>query len=339
MPKVSIIVPCYKVEQYLNRCINSLVCQTLQDIEIILVDDESPDRVPQMCDNWASKDSRIRVVHKKNAGLGMACNSGIDIASGDYIAFCDSDDYVDLDCYEVLYNAAIANDVDGVYSGIKRVTDGGDVTIMSQAVEAHIFALNEIPSFQLDMIASAPSDKVERSRQMSAKIVLYSGKIIRENHIRFHSERQYISEDLLFNLDFLQHCHKVMELPKSFYYYYINTASLSQVFRIDRFEKYKLLRDYLLNHYNDIGPQREFKNRVNKMFIGYVRGAIKKIVTSEETYRNKKNLLAGICNDDIWNKLAYEYPIERLPKNKWLVFKLIQYRLITILFFLFKLGK
>ena len=339
MPKVSIIVPCYKVEQYLNRCINSLVCQTLQDIEIILVDDESPDRVPQMCDNWASKDSRIRVVHKKNAGLGMACNSGIDIASGDYIAFCDSDDYVDLDCYEVLYNAAIANDVDGVYSGIKRVTDGGDVTIMSQAVEAHIFALNEIPSFQLDMIASAPSDKVERSRQMSAKIVLYSGKIIRENHIRFHSERQYISEDLLFNLDFLQHCHKVMELPKSFYYYYINTASLSQVFRIDRFEKYKLLRDYLLNHYNDIGPQREFKNRVNKMFISYVRGAIKKIVTSEETYRNKKNLLAGICNDDIWNKLAYEYPIERLPKNKWLVFKLIQYRLITILFFLFKLGK
>lgn len=339
MPKVSIIVPCYNVERYLNRCMNSLVSQTLRDIEIILVDDGSPDRVPAMCDDWARIDARIQVVHKKNAGLGMACNSGIEVASGDYIAFCDSDDYVDLNCYEELYNAAVTNNVDGVYSGIKRVTEKGDVTIMSQATETRVFTPNEISSFQLEMIASAPSDKVERYRQMSAKIVLYSGKIIRENHIRFHSERQYISEDLLFNLDFLQHCHKVIELPKSFYYYYINTASLSQVFRIDRFEKYKLLRDYLLNHYEDIRPQREFKNRVNKMFIGYVRGAIKKIVTSEEPYRNKKALLADICNDDIWNKLAYEYPIGRLPKNKWLVFKLIQYRLIAILFFLFKLGK
>lgn len=337
MPKVSIIVPCYKVEQYLDRCINSLVCQTLQDIEIILIDDESPDLVPQMCDNWACKDPRIRVVHKKNAGLGMACNSGIDIASGDYIAFCDSDDYVDLDCYEVLYNTAVENDVDGVYSGIKRVTDTGDVTIMSQAAEAHIFALNEIPSFQLDMIASAPSDKVERYRQMSAKIVLYSGKIIRDHYIRFHSERQYISEDLLFNLDFLQCCHSVMELPQSFYYYYVNTNSLSHTFRLDRFEKYKLLRNYLLCRYPQIVPSAEFRNRVDKLFIGYVRGAIRDIIASKEPYGNKRLLLIDICSDSIWGKLAQEYPIERMPLDKRLVFKLINHSMIIVLYLLFKL--
>lgn len=337
MPKVSIIVPCYNVERYLDRCISGLVNQTLQDIEIVLVDDESPDRVPEMCDDWARKDTRIRVVHKKNAGLGMACNSGVEVASGDYIAFCDSDDYVDLNCYEELYNAAVANNVDGVYSGIKRVTEKGDVTIMSQAAETHVFSQNEISSFQLDMIASVPADKVERHRQMSAKIVLYSGKIIRENHIRFHSERQYISEDLLFNLDFLQHCHSVMELSKSFYYYYYNMASLSHIFRFDRYEKYRFLRDYLLSHYKHLGDLDELRIRVDKMFIGYVRGAIRIIITSKESYKNKKLLLAKICKDSIWEELALEYPIKDMPVDKRIIFLLIRYHLITLLYLLFKL--
>ena len=100
MPKVSIIVPCWGVEKYLDRCVESLVNQTLKDIEIILVDDESPDRVPVMCDDWAKKDSRIRVIHKKNGGLGFARNSGLDIATGEYVTFCDSDDYIEQEAYE-----------------------------------------------------------------------------------------------------------------------------------------------------------------------------------------------------------------------------------------------
>lgn len=339
MPKVSIIVPCYNVELYLNRCVNSLVNQTLRDIEIILVDDESPDRVPQMCDEWGRKDSRIRVVHKKNGGLGMACNSGIDIATGDYIAFCDSDDYVDLECYGVLYETAIHNKVDAVYSGIKRVTETGEITPMSQAETQHIFTVDEIPKFQLEMISSSPSERVERYRQMSAKIVLYSGTVIRKNNIRFHSERQYISEDLLFNLDFLQHCYRVMELPKSFYYYYVNTSSLSQTFRPDRFEKYKLLREYLLCRYRSIGYRDEFVNRVNKLFIGYTRSAMQRIVSSKETFQVKNLLLTNICNDDIWNRLAQEYPVGMMPKDKRLIFELIRYRRVFVLYILFKFKR
>lgn len=85
--KVSIIVPVYNVEKYLDRCLTSLINQTLKDIEIILVDDESPDNCPAICDNYAQKDPRIKVIHKKNQGLGMACNSGMENATGEYIAF------------------------------------------------------------------------------------------------------------------------------------------------------------------------------------------------------------------------------------------------------------
>ena len=96
-PLISVIVPIYNVEEYLNRCVESIVNQTYQKLEIILVDDGSPDNCPKMCDDWAGKDSRIKVIHKKNGGLSDARNAGLDIATGEYIAFVDSDDYIALD--------------------------------------------------------------------------------------------------------------------------------------------------------------------------------------------------------------------------------------------------
>lgn len=99
-PLVSIIVPVYGVEQYLDFCLNSLVEQSYQNLEILLIDDGSPDRCPEMCDNWAEKDSRVRVLHTDNHGVSHARNMGLDIATGDYIGFVDPDDWVDSDMYE-----------------------------------------------------------------------------------------------------------------------------------------------------------------------------------------------------------------------------------------------
>ena len=94
-PIVTVIIPVYNVEKFLDRCVQSVVNQTYKNLEIILVDDGSPDNCPAMCDEWSRKDSRIKVVHKRNAGLGMARNTGIENANGKYIFFFDSDDYVD----------------------------------------------------------------------------------------------------------------------------------------------------------------------------------------------------------------------------------------------------
>lgn len=101
--KISIIVPIYKVEKYLDRCVQSIVKQTYQNLEIILVDDGSPDQCPQICDQWVLKDSRIKVIHKENGGLSDARNMGLEIATGEYIGFIDSDDWVHSQMYEKLY--------------------------------------------------------------------------------------------------------------------------------------------------------------------------------------------------------------------------------------------
>ena len=120
---VSVIVPVYKVEKYIVRCVDALINQTLQNIEIILVDDGSPDECPVICDNYAKKDTRIRVIHKENGGLGYARNSGISIAKGKYIAFVDSDDWIEMDMYRIMYEEAKRNDADIVMCGYKA-TDG-----------------------------------------------------------------------------------------------------------------------------------------------------------------------------------------------------------------------
>lgn len=103
-PLISIIVPCYKVEQYLDECVTSIINQTYTNLEIILVDDGSPDNVPKMCDEWAKKDSRIKVIHKSNGGLSDARNAGLGIYSGEFVSFVDSDDFIEKDMIDVLYN-------------------------------------------------------------------------------------------------------------------------------------------------------------------------------------------------------------------------------------------
>ena len=120
-PKVSILVPIYNVEKYLSRCIESVLSQDFRDYELILVDDGSPDRCPQICDEYAKKDSRIKVIHKKNGGLSDARNIGLDIATGEYVMFIDSDDFVDIDMMESMMNNMIDNNVDLVVCNIKYV--------------------------------------------------------------------------------------------------------------------------------------------------------------------------------------------------------------------------
>lgn len=112
MPLISVIVPVYKVEAYLDKCISSIVNQTYQNLEIILVDDGSPDHCPAMCDSWAAKDSRIDVIHKENGGSAQARNVALDIANGTYIAFADSDDMMNADMIHSLYDVATTQDAD-----------------------------------------------------------------------------------------------------------------------------------------------------------------------------------------------------------------------------------
>lgn len=124
-PLISVIVPVYNVEPYLDRCVESIVNQTYRNLEIILVDDGSPDSCPQMCDAWARRDERVKVIHKENGGLSDARNAGMAIASGELMGFVDSDDLIREDMYRLLYDDMLENDSDISACGVKMIWDDG----------------------------------------------------------------------------------------------------------------------------------------------------------------------------------------------------------------------
>lgn len=130
MPEISVIVPVYKVEKYLDRCIESIVNQTYPDFELILVDDGSPDGSPILCDKWAEKDSRVHVIHKKNGGASSARNAGLKIAKGNWIAFADSDDWLDRTALKTLYNLANQYNVPMAIGGMRVVQKYTDASIV-----------------------------------------------------------------------------------------------------------------------------------------------------------------------------------------------------------------
>lgn len=125
MPELSIIVPVYKVEPYLRRCIDSILAQTFRDFELILIDDGSPDNCGTICDEYAEKDSRIKVIHQNNQGVSAARNVGLDIARGTYLGFVDSDDWIEPEMYETMIATAKEKQVDVVVCGIKYHNDNG----------------------------------------------------------------------------------------------------------------------------------------------------------------------------------------------------------------------
>ena len=340
MSKVSIIVPCWGVEKYLDRCIESLTSQTLREIEIILVDDESPDRVPEMCDEWAKKDNRIKVIHKKNGGLGMACNSGLEVATGNYIAFCDSDDWVELNMYEKMYITAINTGADAVYTGIQTIDEKGNVHLMNQYDRSEVLNKKEkIVGFAMDMICSRAEDPIESHIAMSAKIVLYRRALIEKNNLKFVSERKFISEDLIWNLDILGNASIVATIPETFYYYYNNSSSLSKRVRLDRFVFFKSIRAELIRRTAILGFPNDVNERIDRMFLRYVRHDIGNILLSNYTIKQRWRTVMRNMSDKQTQEILASFPRWKLTKSQQIIMWLIKRKCVIGLELLFKIGR
>lgn len=340
MKKLSIIIPVYNVEKYLDKCLQSVMNQTLQDIEIILVDDQSPDNCPQMCDEYAKQDTRIKVVHKKNGGLGFARNSGLEIATGEYVTFLDSDDFVDLHTYEHLYNLAKSNAIDALYYKFRRFTDEVEVVPSEPTCNVTLYKDAAVKELMLDMIASEPSAKVDHKIQCSACTAMYRMSIIKDNNVRFHSERELISEDVIFNLDFLKYAKSAAYNNGEYYHYRVNPVSLTSTMRTDRMDFNYKLYNYIKGAINSWDLDEILaEERNNRLFIGNSRSTITHILQSDKALTEKIGWLKLTCRMLIWKELALKFNWKRLPLYPRLFFWLCFKKQVYLLFFLIKLKK
>lgn len=283
---------------------DSILGQTLDDIEIILVDDGSPDRVPEMCDEYVCRDKRIKVVHKENGGLGFARNSGLEVATGEYVAFVDSDDYVDKSMYGRLYDEAGRHRADAVFCGFNQ--EGlPDCWSKSKETEGKlVFDGESVRDFMLDMVANAPDEPNERRYYMSVWRAIYKRSIIERNHIRFLSERDVASEDIPFQVDFLLNSRRIVYIPDNFYYYCSNGTSLTATFRSEKYERFKLLRSILIGKLSDVEGSAF---RCDRFFIGYTRTQLHHLMSSDVA--DKLPHIRAIVSDPIWKELKVRYPL------------------------------
>lgn len=311
VPKISIIIPCYKVEKYLDRCVESVVNQTFRDIEIILVDDASPDRVPELCDEWSRKDSRVKVIHKAvNEGLGYARNTGLDVANGEYVAFVDSDDYVDLRMYDTLYSATQNGLIDVVYCGLRQEVKTNQFKFIHDYDSPMKFNADKAKLVSISFIGK--TEITNRKLFMSVWHGIYRREVIERKKIRFYSERNILSEDLPFQVEFCSIAQTIQFIPDILYTYCLNTDSLSRSFNIKKIDAAISLRRLLLRLVDNSISARYL---IDVEFYYRIRRLLTQLILAANYSLNEKYWrFRDLCDDNLWTKL-YIQPL--LKRTSW----------------------
>lgn len=245
--KVSVIVPVYNVEEYLDQCVESIVNQTYTNLEIVLVDDGSPDNCPQICDRWAEQDSRIKVIHKKNGGLSDARNYGIEHATGDYLIFIDSDDYINDNCIEILLNALLEN---GCSMSAARFVLVYENVFSDEQFSNNIFVVDNKAYWNMYYRNLFKSDNT-----ISGALINGCHKLMKKElftDIRFPVGR--INEDTFTTYKIVSLCERIALVDKPLYNYIYRESSLShneddkaQMKSLDLIEAMKERLDYFIS--------------------------------------------------------------------------------------------
>ena len=338
-PKVSIVVPVYNTEKYLKRCMDSIVNQTLKNIEIIIVDDGSKEECAVLCDEISKTDSRIKVIHKENGGLGFARNTGLEAATGEYIGFVDSDDYIERAMYETLYNAAKKYNADLCLSGISFVggnmfSESGDDVKKTYFDEETAFEKAEMKKLLLGVVGALPHEPDDSRYGASVCKNIFKTSVIRERKIEFLSERKILSEDTLFMVDFIKCAEKAVGVPGAYYCYCRNEDSLSKSYNKERFEKSIVFLEELEKRISDTIEKEEYKIYLDRLVQGFGR-----ILCSQEIMhaRSKKikfshlrKRLKEICNQDKIQNVLKSYPWYKLPVKQAAFAFAMKYKLFLL---------
>lgn len=218
---VSVIVPIYKVEDYLERCVDSILAQTYPDLEVILVDDGSPDRCGEICEKYAEQDARVRVVHKENGGLSSARNAGLDIATGEFVLFTDSDDWIEPDMVEVLVAGLTENDADIATCNLRSESTSGVKKARVMNMQQAVLCFPETDYWKLLQISGS-------QYSIFAWNNLYRRDRIESLGLRFVPTQRILSEDQLFNWCYYATVRKAVYIDKPLYVYQVRENTLSR---------------------------------------------------------------------------------------------------------------
>lgn len=305
MPKLSAVVPVYKVEGYLGQLIESLQNQTLSDIQIILVDDGSPDRSGQICDEYAAKDSRIKVIHKQNGGVGAARNDGLAAVEGEWVYFCDSDDFLELDALEKLVSAGEEHQAEVVYGDVAMLS-GEKVQRMHFHKEAFVTDDRKVLD-QLVMTVFGrkycylpPEGGPAASCYGGPWNKIVRREVLERENFQFDLTVKGICDDLLYSIHLFAAAKRVAYVPTVIYNYRLLGNSITHTYKANILEINAAIFaawEAFMSRYGQDGQFRQsfhvFVIRRLKATLGLYFFSGKNPKPKKEQYQELKNLLAS----------------------------------------------
>lgn len=290
---VSVIVPVYNAEKYLDRCLLSIVNQTYNCLQIILVDDSSTDRSGQMCDEWAKKDKRIKVLHKENGGAGYARNTGLEYIAGDFVCFVDSDDYLDVTTIEKCISKMELDHSDTAVFSSQNVYNDGKVEVESVDTRKTYFDEKAVKE---ELFPSLFTLSMGYGVGVWGKI--FSADIIKRYNLRFLSEREIYSEDALFLLTYFSKCKSASAVAEHLYNYCENESSISRVYDKEKDEKLDIWLDKALEIAADENLSHKMIAHIQSRYQDCAMVGFKQVVLSDMSFSSKIKLLKEKYNNE-----------------------------------------
>lgn len=338
-PCVSIIVPIYNIEEYLQQCIESLVSQTYENLQIILVDDGSIDHSGELCDQFAEADKRIITIHKENGGLTSARKAGIETAQGEYVMVVDGDDWLDVNTVEQCVTAALANHSDCVMFGYIR--EYGDNSIENQLFENDfVYNCKESKEKIFRRLIGPIGTELNHPEKLdnfgTICMKLYKYETIRKG--KFVSEREIgTNEDTVFNIYALRQCSSITYINKCFYHYRkTNQQSITMKYKPDLCNKWdKMYQEFYYCIKQEDAPELYYKAFYNRIACGMIGLGLNEIIAKDSLLSIRKRI-AEILKKKIYRKAFWRLEITYCPVHWKFFFILCRFRCSLLLVFLLK---
>jgi len=326
LPKISVVIPVYNVENYLKRCLDSVLNQTFQDFEIILIDDGSQDKSGKICDEYAKKDKRIKVIHKKNARVSAARNDGIKMAKGKYVSFIDSDDWIEPEMYQEMINKVEKFNLDFIMCDYKKRSNNYEDK-RTQPIRGGYYSKDDIKNELFQCLIMF--EYIEFPPTISNWVCLFNLEFIRNNDLYYDEDIHYC-EDSILGSKIMYHANNFYYLKDHHYYnYFYNPTSTTNTYNEVKWNSYLKINEGLVEYFGKM-IDFDFSRQIKINMLYFALNELGQIKNSENGGEEKINMIKRIMYHPKVTEIFKDF---KLPNVSWktkVIILLIKFKMVRL---------
>jgi glycosyltransferase involved in cell wall biosynthesis len=325
-PTISVVIPVYNVENYLHRCVESILNQTFQDFEIILIDDGSKDKSGEICDEYAVKDKRIIVIHKKNARVSAARNDGIRLAKGKYLSFIDSDDWIEPEMYQEMIDKAEELNLDFIMCDYQKKSNVFDEK-QTQPIRGGYYSKDDIKNELFQCLIMF--DHIEYPPTISNCVCLFNLKFLKKSNL-YYDEDIYYDEDSIFGSKIMYHASNFYYLKNHHYYNYFNNPnSTTNTYSARRWNSFLKINERLIIYFGNT-TEFDFSRQIKINMLYLTLSELGQISHSLNDWKEKRNMIKNIMNHSKVKEIFIGFKIPHVYWKTRIIILLIKYKMFRL---------